>query len=406
MPYATALWRANLATMRPGAPYGAVPDGALAIVHDRIAYAGPAADLPAALIGPDTAQHDMRQAWITPALIDCHTHLIFAGNRAHEWEGRLAGHSYAQAARDGGGILATMRATRAATEAQLIAIAQPRLAAFAAEGTATIEIKSGYGLDVESELKMLRAARALGRQSGLRIRTTLLAAHATPPEFAGRPNAYIDHVINDILPAAEAEHLVDAVDAFAEAIAFTPNQIRRLFVAAKAHDLPVKLHADQLTDGDGAALAAEHQALSADHLEYTNEAGVRAMAAAGTVAVLLPGAYLTVGASQPPPLVQFRTNNVPIAIGTDCNPGSSPLTSPLVAASLACALFRLTPEEALAGLTRNAARALGLAHETGTLAPGLAADFAVWGIDHPRDLAYWLAGQQPQKRVIAGLVVA
>lgn len=397
---ADTILHANLATMIPGAePYGAIPHGALAVTRGRIAYAGPAASLPPHLIGPATVLHHHPDHWITPALIDCHTHLVFAGNRAEEFEARLRGDSYESAARRGGGILSTVRATRAASEDDLFAAAAARLAQLAAEGVRTVEIKSGYGLDLASELKMLRVARRLGAPSPqavpVRVRTTLLAAHAIPPEFARRADAYIDHIIADILPAAAAEHLVDAVDAFAETIAFSTSQIDRLFTAARAAGLPVKLHADQLTDGDGAALAARHAALSADHLEYASDAGIAAMARAGTCAVLLPGAYATVGASQPPPIAAMRFHRVDICVATDCNPGSSPMNSLLMAANLACCLFRLTPEEALAGITRNAARALGLQSEIGTLQPGLRAELVRWQIGHPRELAYWLGGLRP-----------
>ena len=391
---ADAIWRASLATMAPDAgPYGAVVDGALAVTGGHIVWAGSASALPAGLTGPATVVHDLPRCWITPALIDCHTHLVFAGNRAEEFEARLLGDSYEGAARRGGGILSTVRATRKASEAALLASAG-LLASFGLQ--AFVEIKSGYGLSVESELKMLRVARALGRAHGVRVRTSLLAAHAVPPEFAGRSDAYVDHIVAEILPEAAAEGLADAVDAFAETIAFTNAQVGRIFDAAARLGVRVRLHADQLSDGGGAALAAAHGALSAAPLEYASDAGARAMAAAGTVAVLLPGAYATVGARQPPPVAAFRAHGVPMAVATDCNPGSSPLCSPLMAANLACALFRLTPEEALAGITREAARALGLAGEVGTLQAGLAAEFTVWRIGHPRELAYWMGGVSPE----------
>jgi imidazolonepropionase len=395
---AEAVWQgAGLATMQPGSvPYGAIGDGALAIGGGRILWVGLRTDLPAGLIGPDTRFHDGAGRWITPSLIDCHTHIVFAGNRAGEFEARLAGHSYESAARHGGGILSTVRATREASEAELVASATPRLLRLMAGGVRVVEIKSGYGLTLESERKMLRAARALGRAYNIEVRTSFLGAHALPPEFAGRADAYIDHLIADMLPALAAENLVDAVDAFAETIAFSTDQISRLFEAAQRAGLPVKLHADQLTDGGGARLAARFGALSADHLEYTSEDGVRAMAEAGTVAVLLPGAYATVGASQPPPVAAFRAHGVGMAVATDCNPGSSPLCSLLMAMNLACALFRLTPEEALAGVTREAARALGLAGRLGTLEAGKEASFAVWKIGHPRELAYWMGGLAPE----------
>jgi imidazolonepropionase len=393
---ADEIFYANLATMVPGAgAYGAVADGALAVKAGRIAWAGPRSAMPAGLLGPGTTLHDAGDGWITPALIDCHTHLVFAGERSAEFEARLRGDSYEAAARRGGGILSTVRATQAASEAALIEQATPRLARLMADGVRTIEIKSGYGLTLDSELAMLRVGRALGRAQGVRVRTTLLAAHAVPPEFAGRADDYVDHIVADILPAAAEAGLCDAVDAFAETIAFSNAQIARVFTAARDLGLGLKLHADQLSDGDGAAFAAGFGALSADHLEYCSEDGARAMGRAGTVAVLLPGAYATVGARQPPPVEAFRTHGVGMAVATDCNPGSSPLCSLLMAVNLTCALFRLTPEEALAGVTREAARALGLADEVGVLRPGLSAEFAVWRVGHPRELAYWMGGVAP-----------
>jgi len=388
------VWHGGgIATMAANAgPYGAIHDGALAASGGRITWVGPRADMPQALIGQGTEIRDLNGGWLTPGLIDCHTHLVFAGERSAEFEARLGGISYEAAARAGGGILSTVRATRAAEIPDLVQAALPRLRRLMADGVTTVEIKSGYGLTLHDELKMLRAARELGRIAGIRVRTSLLAAHAVPPEFAGGADAYVDHIVNEILPACAAEGLVDAVDGFAEAIAFSPAQISRVFKAAVALGLPVKLHADQLTDGGGAALAASFAALSADHLEYTSESGVRAMAEAGTVAVLLPGAYATVGAAQPPPVAQFRVHGVAMAVATDCNPGSSPMCSLLMAMNLACCLFRLTPEEALAGATRHAARALGLQAEVGTLELGRAAEVAVWPVRHPRELAYWLGG--------------
>lgn len=390
------IWQGNIATMQPGgAPYGAIEDGALAVRDRRIAWVGPRALLPGELIGPATTVHHGAGCWITPALIDCHTHLVFAGNRALEYEARLNGETYEAAAKRGGGILSTVRATRAASETELVAAAAKRLARLKAEGVGVVEIKSGYGLTLESELRMLRAARALGRAESIEIRTTFLGAHAIPPEYAGRSDAYVDHLIADMLPAVAAEGLADSVDAFAETIAFSNAQIRRVFDAARTLGFSLKLHADQLTEGGGAALAAEYGALSADHLEYTSKAGVRAMGQAGTVAVLLPGAYATVGATQPPPVAAFRAHGVRMAVATDCNPGSSPMCSLLMAVNLVCSLFRLTPEEALAGVTREAARALGIAERLGTLEVGKAARCAVWQIGHPRELAYWMGGSLP-----------
>jgi imidazolonepropionase len=383
----------GVATMVEAAgPYGAIADGALAATAGRIVWVGPRTEMPSTLIGPATETRDLGDGWLTPGLIDCHTHIVFAGERSAEFEARLGGVSYEAAARAGGGIISTVRATRAATETALVETALPRLLRLMADGVTTVEIKSGYGLTLADELKMLRAARSLGRLTGMRVVTSLLAAHAVPPEYAGEADAYVDHIVNDILPACVAEGLADAVDGFAEAIAFSPAQMRRVFTAARGHGLPVKLHADQLTDGGGAALAAEFGALSADHLEYTSAAGVRAMAAAGTVAVLLPGAYATVGARQPPPVAAFRAHGMRMAVATDCNPGSSPMVSLLMAINLACCLFRLTPEEALAGVTRHAAAALGLSAETGTLQTGLAADVATWRVGHPREIAYWMGG--------------
>jgi imidazolonepropionase len=397
---ADAVWLGGVvATMAAGGgPYGAVADGAVAVAGGRIAWVGRRADLPAGLVGAETALHEHGTAVITPGLIDCHTHLVFAGERSAEFEARLGGISYEDAARAGRGILATVAATRAASEADLVAAAGPRLRRLMADGVTTVEIKSGYGLTLADEMKMLRAARALGTRHGVRVRTSLLAAHAVPPEFGA--DAYVDHIVADILPASLG--LADAVDAFAESIAFSPRQVGRVFAAARALGLPVKLHADQLGDGGGAALAASFGALSADHLEYTGEAGVRAMAASGTVAVLLPGAYATVGARQPPPVALFRAHGVPMAVATDANPGSSPLFSLLTAMNLACCLFRLTPEDALAGATRHAAAALGLGGEVGTLEVGRAADLVVWPVGHPRELAYWMGGVVPEAIVIGG----
>jgi imidazolonepropionase len=379
-----------------GVPYGAIADAALAVRGGRIAWTGERAALPACMVGPATQVTDFTGRWITPGLIDCHTHLVFGGDRSAEFEDRLAGVSYEAASRQGRGILSTVAATRAATEQTLIEGASRRLASLVRDGVRTVEIKSGYGLSLETELGMLRAARALGHRHGVRVRTSFLGAHAVPAEYAGRADAYVDVLVNEMLPAVAEAGLADAVDGFAEAIAFSPAQISRVFAAAAALGLPVKLHADQLTDGGGAALAASFGALSADHLEYAAEAGVRAMARAGTVAVLLPGAYATVGAHQPPPVSAFRDHGVAMAVATDCNPGSSPLCSLLMAMNLACCLFRMTPEEALAGVTRHAAQALGIASEVGTIEAGKAAEFLLWDVGHPRELAYWMGGLVPE----------
>jgi imidazolonepropionase len=394
------LTEACIATMRQGAPdYGTLEAGAIALAGGMIDWVGTVADLPAARAA-ETRSLDGR--WVTPALIDCHTHLVFGGERAGEFERRQQGVSYEDIAAEGGGILSTVRSTRAASEEQLYAAALPRLQALTREGVATVEIKSGYGLDLDNELKMLRVARRLGETSGLSVRTTLLAAHTVPPEFAGDADAYIDFIIDEILPAAVNEGLADAVDAYCESIAFDADQVERLFVRARDLGLRVKLHADQLSDGGGAELAAHFGALSADHLEYTSREGVKALAAAGTAAVLLPGAYLTLDEEQKPPVGELRNSDVPIAIATDCNPGTSPLASIHFAMGLGSRLFGLTPEECLAGVTREAARALGLGRDRGTVEAGKRADLAVWDFDHPRQLAYWLGEQPLSELLIAG----
>ena len=393
------LTDARIATMRHGAPdYGAIEAGAIAIAGGVIDWVGESRDLPARSAS-ETRSLDGR--WLTPALIDCHTHLVFGGQRADEYERRLRGVSYGDIAAEGGGILSTVRSTRAASEEQLYADALPRLRALAREGVATVEIKSGYGLDLDSELKMLRVARRLGETSGLTVRTTLLAAHTVPPEFSGDADAYVDYIVGEILPAAVEQGLADAVDAYCESIAFDAGQVDRLFRRAQALGIRVKLHADQLGDGGGAALAARFGALSADHLEYTSQEGVRALAGSGTVAVLLPGAFLTLNEKQRPPVPALRDSGVPIALATDCNPGTSPLASIHVAMGLASRLFGMTPEECLAGVTREAARALGLGHDRGTLDAGKRADIAIWDLDHPRELAYWLGAHPPAELLIA-----
>ena len=381
------VWRrARLATFAPGRPgLGVVEDGAIAALGERIVYAGPASDAPSFEAAETT---DCEGRWITPGLIDCHTHLVHGGDRAGEFEQRLAGATYEDIARAGGGIVSTVAATRAADQAALVASALPRLDALIAEGATTVEVKSGYGLTLDDELRQLRAARALGERRRVSIRTTLLAAHALPPEFAGRPNAYIDEVCDPIIPAAAAAGLADAVDGFCETIGFTPAQIGRVFAAAKAHGLPVKLHAEQLSNLGGAALAARYGALSADHLEHLDAAGVAAMARAGTVAVLLPGAFYFLRDTRAPPIELLRRAGVPMALATDCNPGTSPLTSLLLAMNMAATLFRLTVEECLAATTRQAARALGLQDETGTLEVGKLCDLAIWNIERPAELVY------------------
>ena len=376
------IWtNARLATMA-GDGLGVVEDGVVASRDGRIAYAGPRAG------APETAADliDCAGRWITPGLIDCHTHLVHAGTRAGEWARRLDGVSYETIAREGGGIVSTMRATRGASEAELVDLAFPRLDALLAEGVTTIEIKSGYGLTVADELKMLRAARALGDARRVRVATTLLGAHALPPEYAGRADDYVALVVDEMIPAAVG--LADAVDAFCEGIGFTPAQTARVFDAARAAGLPVKLHAEQLSALHGASLAASYGALSADHLEHADEADVRAMAASGTVAVLLPGAFYFMRETIKPPVDLFRAHGVPIAIATDCNPGTSPTTSLLLMLNMAATLFRLTVTEALRGVTINAARALGLADAIGSLEPGKACDLAIWDITDPAELVY------------------
>ena len=378
----------RLATMVPGGePYGSVDDGAILIRDGKIIWVGPRADLP-----EHAAAHTDRLdgRWVTPGLIDCHTHLVFAGDRSAEYERRLTGVPYTQIAREGGGIASTVRATRAADSATLTDHALDRLKALTASGVTTIEIKSGYGLNAETEMRMLRVARGLEQAGGVRVRTTFLGLHAIPPEYADRRAAYVDLMVDQVLPAAHAEGLVDAVDAYLEPIAFTGEEVSRLFDKARALGLPVKLHADQLGDGGGAALAARHHALSADHVEYISDEGVQAMAEAGVVAVLLPGAFVMLDETQLPPVQAFRDAGVAMAVATDCNPGTSPMASLTLGMALACMKFRLTPEEALAGTTRHAARALGIADQVGTLEVGKAADLAVWDVSRPAELSYWL----------------
>ena len=400
------LWiNLRLARMTGEAPYGALEDGALAVAGGRIAWLGPRAELPGAPEGLAALVRDGAGRWMTPGLVDCHTHIVHGGDRAREFELRLEGASYEELARAGGGILSTVAATRAASQADLEASAARRLERLAAEGVTTVEIKSGYGLETETEARMLRAARALGASLPMTVRTSFLGAHALPPEYADDAEGYIDLVCADMLPAVAEEGLADAVDGFCETIGFSPAQTERVFAAAAGAGLPVKLHADQLSDLGGAALAAAHGALSADHLEYTSEAGVKAMAGAGTVAVLLPGAFYFLRESKLPPIDRLRAHGVPMALATDCNPGSSPATSLLLMLNMACTLFRLTPEEALAGVTREGARALGLAESLGTLEVGKAADLVLWDIEHPAELAYHLGANPCAAVVKQGRVV-
>jgi imidazolonepropionase len=393
------LWKhARLATMT-GDLMGVIEQGMVASRDGLILYAGPAADAPSF---EATEVTDCQGRWITPGLIDCHTHLVFGGDRSREFELRLEGASYEEIARAGGGIVSTMKATRAASEDELVASALPRLEALIAEGVTTVEVKSGYGLDLESELKMLRAARRLGEVRPVRIVTTFLGAHALPPEFAGDADGYIDHVCEVMLPAVAQAGLADAVDAFCEGIGFSPEQTERLFRAARAHGLPVKLHAEQLSNLHGAALAARHGALSADHLEHLDGASIAAMAASGTVATLLPGAYYFCRETVLPPVAALREARVPIALATDCNPGTSPLTSLLLAMNMGATLFRLTVPECLAAVTRHAAQALDLSNHLGTLEPGKACDLAIWDIERPADLVYRMGFNPLHARIWSG----
>ena len=411
---------ARIATMS-GDGYGIIDDGIVAISGETIAWVGASGSAAASVAAsagasggvsqapagasslasaralpprsfdasPTMVTIDAERRWITPGLIDCHTHIVYAGNRANEFEARLNGATYADIARAGGGIVSTVKATRAADDDALVRQSAPRLRALIAEGVTTVEIKSGYGLDADNEMKMLRVARRLGSELGIDVRTTFLGAHALPPEFAGRADAYIDAVCDDMLPRIARERLADAVDAFCENIGFSNAQTRRVFEAARAHGLPVKLHAEQLSDQRGTQLAAEFDALSCDHLEHVSDDGIDAMARAGTVAVLLPGAFYFLRETQLPPIERLRSRGVPIAIATDCNPGTSPITSLLACLNMACTLFRMTPAEALAAVTRNAARALGL-DDRGVIAAGKRADLALWDIGHPAELAYHL----------------
>ncbi len=387
----------RIATMCADSPdYGVIDGpGAVAIKDGQIAWLGKQSELPD-LVAAERRSLDGR--WLTPALIDCHTHLVFGGDRAAEFEQRLRGASYEDIARAGGGIMSTVKATRTASADELFDAALPRVEALASEGVATVEIKSGYGLDIDTEIRMLNVARRLGRESSIDIRTTLLAAHTVPPEFKDNADAYVALVCERILPLVAERGLADAVDAYCESIAFSPSQVERLFQAATELGLPVKLHADQLSDSGGAALAASFNALSADHLEYTSLAGVDAMAASSAVAVLLPGAFLTLSETQLPPIDALRAKGVPIAVATDCNPGTSPICSLRTAMMLASRLFKLTPEECLAGATREAARALGVLADRGTLEIGKRADIAAWDIEHPRELAYWVGTPQLAER--------
>jgi imidazolonepropionase len=392
----------HVATMDPAVPgpFGAIEDAAIGIVDGTIVRVGRRVEL---------AGYRAREveplggAWITPGLIDCHTHLVFGGNRAGEFEQRLGGASYEEIARAGGGIVSSVKATRLASLDELVKQARPRLHALMRSGVTTIEIKSGYGLDVPSELKMLRAAGALAESEPVRVSRTLLALHALPPEFRDDREGFVAMATEEMLPAVAEERLADAVDAYCEDIGFTPDEVRALFEAAEEHGLRVKLHAEQLSNLQGAALAAEFGALSADHLEHADEAGVDAMARAGMVAVLLPGAFYALRETRKPPVDLLRRHGVPMAVATDCNPGTSPVLSATLMMSMACTLFGLTPEEALAGTTVNAAKALGMEGEIGMIGAGKAADLCVWRISRPAELCYWVGLPGPEKRIVGGV---
>lgn len=392
---------ARVATLRENADgLGLIDDAAIVVEQGRIAYVGPQAEIPA--LYADYPATNCENRLITPGLIDCHTHLIHAGNRAHEFELRLEGASYEEVAKAGGGIVSSVKALRAASEDDLVRESLPRLDALIAEGATTVEVKSGYGLDTENEIKSLKAARRLAQERDVAIRTTFLGAHALPPEMNGDKSAYIDVIINEMLPAIAAEKLADAVDGFCEGIAFLPDEIARVFDAAKTHDLPVKLHADQLSNLHGAKLAASYNALSADHVEYTDAQGAHAMAKSGTVAVLLPGAYYFIRETQKPPVEAFRQAGTKMALATDNNPGTSPLTSLLLTMNMGATLFRLTVDECIAGVTREAARALGILAETGTIEVGKHADLAIWDVQRPAELVYRIGFNPLWKRVFRG----
>ena len=396
MPETLKLWRnAQLATC--DAASTRIARGAMLTRGPRIEWLGEEQALPSAAAAAEV--HDLNGAWVTPGLIDCHTHLVFAGNRADEYAERLRGRSYEEIARSGGGILSSVRAVRAASEAELFDQSAPRLAALMSEGVTTLEIKSGYGLTLNDEAKMLRVARALGRAFPVTVRTTLLAAHTLPPEYRARADEYIEVIAREWLPALAAEGLIDAVDIFCERIAFSTDQAARLFAAARALQIPVKMHAEQLSNLGGTLLATSFGALSCDHLEFAGAAEAAALARSGTVAVLLPVAYYCLADKRPPPVAQLRAAGAALAVASDCNPGSAPGTSLLLALSMATRLFGLTAEEALLGVTRQAARALGLGHERGTLAAGLAADFVVWNVGSLAELSYWI-GFNPRRTVV------
>ena len=395
-----AIWiHANLATMTGERPYGRIEDGALAVADGKIAWVGKMHRLPEDLKRKADTAHDVQGQWITPGLIDCHTHLVYGGNRANEFEKRLQGITYEEIARQGGGIRSTVTATREADEDSLYRQSLSRLLSLLREGVTTVEIKSGYGLDLDTEMRMLRVAKQLGEELPVTVFPTYLGAHALPPEFDNRSDDYIDFICREVLPKVAASGLALAVDVFCESIGFSYQQAEQVFQAARRYHMPVKIHAEQLSDLGGAELAAKYDALSADHLEYLSETGARALSGAGTVAVLLPGAFYYLRETRQPPIDILRRYNVPIAIATDCNPGTSPVGSLLAMLNMACVFFRLTPEEALAGVTRNAARALGIHDQTGILTPGKDADFVIWAIDDPAELAYGL-GFNPCRQLV------
>lgn len=402
------LWvNLHAAAMTPGGTdYGAIPDAAIGVSNGRIDFIGPRASLPGAPTTLARQLHDAGGRWVTPGLIECHTHLVFGGDRTLDQAMRAAGATYVEIARAGGGIRSTVKMTRELSVDELVAAALPRARALLADGVTTLEIKSGYGLSVEAEIKQLHAARALGRVLDVDVVPTLLALHALPEEYATDRKGYVDLVCSDLIPAVAAEGLAAAVDVFCESIAFNVEECARVLEVARHHGLAVKVHADQLTDMGAAALAARYGALSADHVEYTSTAGVEAMAEARTTAVLLPGAFLLLNEKQRPPVAALRAAGVPMALSTDCNPGTSPLTSLALTLPLGCALFGLSPVEALAGVTREASRALGLGTDRGTLAAGMRADLALWDVGHPRELAYWVGGQRCAGRVRDGRPVA
>ncbi len=398
-----SLWlNVHLATMESAKGYGVISDAAIAVKDGKIAWLGTAQDLPRDYSAQFT--HDGQGCWLTPGLIDCHTHMVYAGNRSNEFEARLNGVAYEEIARQGGGIVSTVKATRAASEQELMQASLPRVLSSLREGVTTLEIKSGYGLDTATEAKILRVARQFQRDLPVRVTTTFLGAHALPPEFAGRADDYIDEVCERMLPAIVAEGLADAVDVFCEKIGFTPAQTERVFKAAQRHGLPVKLHAEQLSDQGGAAMTAKYQGLSADHLEYLSDEGIAAMQKHDTVAVLLPGAFYFLRETKHPPLAALRVAGVPVALATDCNPGTSPMTSPLLTMNMGCTLFRMTPLEALQGLTIYAAKALGLEQKIGSLVVGKQADFALWKIERPADLAYMIGVNSCTSSVFGGMV--